>query len=93
MNNQTPMISAALLAVLIPAAAFANFSVGDTVSTEPAEIRSQLEAEGYTVLEIEVEDGEIEVEYEMDGQEFELTLAADTGQILEIEAEEDEDDD
>jgi uncharacterized membrane protein YkoI len=84
-------ISTGILLGLIPVAAFANFAVGDTVGTDIDEIRAKFEAQGYTVTEIEVEDGEIEVEYVLDGQEFEVTLAADTGEVLEVELEEDDD--
>ncbi|QMU56937.1 MAG: PepSY domain-containing protein [Boseongicola sp.] len=92
-RNPFPMISAAALTVLIPAAAFANFSVGDTLGTDLEEIRAKFEAQGYTVTEIEAEDGEIEVEYLMDGQEYEVTIASDTGTVVEIEAEDGDDDD
>ena len=72
-----PMISAGILTALIPAAAFASFAAGDSMgTTDLDEIRAKFEAQGYTVLEVEAEDGEIEVEYLMDGQEFEVTIAA-----------------
>ena len=85
------MISTGILVGLIPAAAFANFAVGDTVGTDLDEIRAKFEAQGYTVTEIEVEDGEIEVEYVLDGQEYEVTIAPDTGVVLEVELEDDDD--
>lgn len=89
-----PMISAGILTALIPAAAFASFAAGDSMgTTDLDEIRAKFEAQGYTVLEVEAEDGEIEVEYLMDGQEFEVTIAADTGTIVEIEMEDDDEDD
>ena len=40
--------------------------------------------------EIEAEDGEIEVEYMLDGQEYEVTIAPDTGMVLEVEIEDDD---
>ena len=70
-----------------------NVAVGDTVGTDVEEIRSKLEAEGYTVTEIEIEDGEIEVEYVVDGQEYEITMSGETGQVLEVELEDDDEDD
>ena len=85
------MISTGILVALIPAAAFASFAVGETVGTDLDEIRAKFESQGYTVTEIEVEDGEIEVEYVLDGQEFEVTIAADTGEVLEDELEVDDD--
>ncbi|MGI9394908.1 MAG: PepSY domain-containing protein [Boseongicola sp.] len=85
------MISTGILVGLIPAAAFANFAVGDTIGTDLDEIRAKFEAQGYTVTEIEVEDDEIEVEYVLDGQEYEVTLNPDTGEVLEVELEDEDD--
>ena len=92
MTKKSFFITAGALAALIPVAAFANFTVGDTMPTDEAQIRAEFEAKGYTVLEIEAEDGEIEVEYELDGQVYEVSIAADTGAITEVELEDDEDD-
>ena len=84
---------AALLASLaIPATAFA-LTVGETMSTDMDELRTMFEAEGFTVLEIEMEDGEIEIEYEKDGMVFEADVDAETGMLTGIEIEDDEDDD
>ncbi len=47
-------------------------------------------------VELEREDGKMVYEIEIlnaEGQEFEVEIAADTGAVLEIEAEDDEDDD
>ncbi len=91
MTFNKPLLSAALLAALIPAGAFAAMSVGDTVGTDVDEIRAQFEAQGYTVTEIETEDGEIEVEY-LDGDtEYEVSIALDTGIVTEVELEDDDD--
>jgi hypothetical protein len=90
MTLNKPLLSAALLAVLIPAGAFA-LSVGDTVGTDVDEIRAQFEAQGYTVTEIETEDGEIEVEYLDGDKEYEVSIAMDTGVITEVELEDDDD--
>jgi len=72
-----------------PALAMANISVGDTVGTDEAEIRAAVEAQGYTVTEIEIEDGEIEVEVLLDGVETELVVDMTTGIVTEIELEDD----
>lgn len=72
-----------------PALAMANISVGDTVGTNEAEIRAVVEAQGYTVTEIEIEDGEIEVEVLLDGVETELVVDMTTGVVTEIELEDD----
>jgi len=72
-----------------PALAMANISVGDTVGTDEAEIRAVVEALGYTVTEIEIEDGEIEVEVLLDGVETELVVDMTTGIVTEIELEDD----
>lgn len=86
-------LSAALLAALIPVGALAAISVGDSIGTDVDAIRASFEAEGYTVTEIEVEDGEIEVEYLDGDQEYEVSIAADTGLVTEIELEDADDDD
>lgn len=71
--------------LLVPGMAFAQINVGDTMGVTESEILSTLEADGYRVLEIEMEDGEIEVEAVLDGQTYEIEIAADSGLILEIE--------
>lgn len=76
---------ALLAGLLVPGVALAQINAGDTMGVTDAEILSTLEAEGYQVIEIEMEDGEIEVEAVRDGQMFEIEIAADTGLILEIE--------
>lgn len=91
---QTKTFSIPLLAGLIFAApVLANVSVGDRLGTEDAQILTALEAQGYQVEEIEREDGEIEAEVMKDGVEYEITLAQDTGEILEIETDADDGDD
>lgn len=87
------LMTALVAGFALPATAFA-LTVGDTMGTDMDEIRSQIEAEGYKVLEIENEDGEVEVEYAKDGQVYEVSIAANSGQVLEIELEDgDKDDD
>lgn len=62
-----------------------------TASTEVPEEASAavtlLETEGWTIVEVEVEDDEIEIEAEKDGQERELTVEASSGEILSDEIE------
>ena len=74
-----------------PAVAMANFSIGDTLGTEEAAIRTMLEEQGYQVQEIEFEDDEIEVEVLKDGVETELVLSQTDGSVLEIEMEKEDD--
>ena len=91
---QTKTFAIPLFASLLAAApVFANVSVGDRLGTDDAQILTALEAQGYQVEEIEREDGEIEAEVMKDGVEYELTLAQDTGEILEIETDSDDGDD
>ena len=80
-------------AILTPMIAVAAVSVGDTLSADDTEIRAKLEAAGYTVKEIEREDGEIEVEAILDGRAVEIEIAPETGMIVEIEADDDDEDD
>lgn len=89
----------ATVAVMVPTIALASVSVGDLLGTTEMDVRSNLETAGYVVDEIELEDGELEAYATLDGVLYEIAVAADTGAILEIELEdeddyaEDEDDD
>lgn len=85
--------SALLAALLVPGAAFAGLEIGQTVGTQEADIRAALTNMGYVVQEIEVEDDEIEAEVTLDGVAYEIELAVDTGAVIEIELEDDEDGD
>ena len=85
------MVTGALL--LGPVMAASEPVVGDVLGTKEIEIRKALEDQGYVVEEFEVEDGEIEVEVALNGQEFEIEIDPATGAVLEIEAEDDDDDD
>ena len=82
-----------LAALFIPGAALAQIGVGDVLGTSEADVRAALEAKGYQVMEVEIEDDEIEVEAMLDGLEFEFEIAVDTGAITEVELEDDDDDD
>lgn len=79
-----------LAGLLIPGAAFAQFQTGDVIGTTEADIRAAVEAQGYTVSEIEFEDGEIEVQALLDGLMYEIEVAADTGLVVEIELDDDD---
>ena len=56
---------------------------------------AQLEAEGYTNIEVEVDGAETEIEGVLNGMEREITVNSETGEILadETEAEDDDEDD
>lgn len=81
------------LILAAPALAYANLSLGETLGTTEAEIRAALEAKGYVVEEVELEDGEIEVAYRVDGIAYEAEIDPETGTIQELEAEAHDDDD
>ncbi|PSL19469.1 PepSY domain-containing protein [Shimia abyssi] len=83
----------ALSCLLIPGAAFAQINVGDTVGSTETDILAALEAQGYTSMEIEFEDDEIEVEAMLDGQEYEIEISPETGDVLAINLEDEEEDD
>ncbi|MHA7772031.1 PepSY domain-containing protein [Roseibium sp. M-1] len=70
--------------------ALAAVTAGDTLGTSEEDIRNALTSQGYTVEEIETEDGEIEAEVSLDGQEMEVVVDAKSGLVLEVELEEDE---
>ena len=73
----------------LPIAAWADLSAGDPLGKTDAEIRASLESLGYMVEEIEIEDDEIEAEVTMNGEAFELEIDPATGQVAEIEKEDD----
>lgn len=79
------------LIAVTPVLAVAGATVGDQVGLEEAQIRTTLEAQGYTIQEIEFEDDAIEVEVTMDGVESELVLSLTDGTVVEIELEDDDD--
>lgn len=90
MENFKLLTLAGLMATA-PVLALANVGVGETLGTTEGEIRSVLEAQGYTIEEIEFEDGEIEVEFTKDGVETELVLDDESGVVTAIEIEQDDD--
>ncbi|WP_171097907.1 PepSY domain-containing protein [Ruegeria sp. HKCCD7255] len=85
------MLTLAGLIAAVPALALANVGLGDKLGTDEAEIRAALEAQGYVIEEIELEDGEIEVELSKDGVETELVLSETEGVVTAIELEQDDD--
>ena len=79
-------LGATAIAILIGGTAALAAPVDDLVA--------QLEAEGYTDIEVETEDGLIEIEALLNGMEREIELDAETGEILsDVTTPEDEDDD
>lgn len=82
-----------LAALMIPGAAIAAVSEGDMLGTTEADVQAALEAQGYVVTEIELENDEIEAEVTLDGAAFEIEVAVATGMVLEIEADDDIDED
>lgn len=85
--------AAVLAALLIPGAALAQVNIGDQLGSSETAIRAALEAQGYTITEIETEDGEIEVEATSGGQSFEFEVSPETGLVLAAYDEDGEDDD
>lgn len=79
-------------AMLAPTIALAELAPGDAAGTSEAEILAFLEAEGYTIEEVETEDGMLEVEALLAGMQYEIEVDLGTGQIAEIEAEDEDDD-
>ncbi len=74
-------------------AAFAAVSLGDQLGTSEEEVRAALTTKGYTVTEFEIEEGELEVEVILDGQEMEIVIDTTSGLVLELELEDDKDSD
>lgn len=94
--NKTSLKTLALasLIALTTSGAFAGFTTGDQLAISDADIRSRLEADGYTVLSIKREGDEIEIEVEAQSADgvVEFEISASTGIILETETEDDSDD-
>ncbi|MEP2704686.1 MAG: PepSY domain-containing protein [Roseibium sp.] len=74
-------------------AALAAVSVGDNLGTNEEDIRAALTAKGYTVEEFEAENGELEAEVILDGQEMEVVIDASSGIVLELEMDDEDDSD
>ncbi|MGH1413824.1 MAG: PepSY domain-containing protein [Pelagimonas sp.] len=77
----------------VPVLAYAQLQLGDQVGTQEAVIRAWLEAQGAQVTETELDDGEIEVEYILDGAEYEAELDPATGAVIALELDDDDDGD
>ena len=83
--------SALLTALIIPGFAFAGVELGQTLGSTEADVRAALTGMGYDVQKIEVEDGEIEADVALDGIAFEIEVAMETGVVVEIELEDQDD--
>ena len=55
------------------------------ISVDYSEIVKTVTDAGYTFEKLEIEDGVIEAEGTKDGKEWEITLSAETGEILSVE--------
>ena len=98
-----PVFAALFAATVIAASGFAyaadsddqvtlkDAAVGSYLGKTEAEGRAALEAKGYMVTEVEVEDDELEFEVKKDGQAYEIEVDPATGNISETEKEDDKD--
>ncbi len=78
---------ALIATLLIPATAFAQVSVGSNLGTSETAIRAALQAQGYSVSEVDIETGEIEVDVEIDGQMYDVEISPETGLVLAVREE------
>ncbi len=91
------VVAFAGLALSIGALAGKKLSQEETVSIDqvPAAVRATVLAQGGTIEEIELEDDDGQLAYEadvvIDGQEFELKIAPDTGVLISKEADDEDD--
>ncbi|MCR9137551.1 MAG: PepSY domain-containing protein [Alphaproteobacteria bacterium] len=87
LKNNGPALTGVCVAMLLlsPVAASAAVSKGDVLGTTEQAVRAALEQKGYTVQEIEIEDGVIEAEFIAQGSEMEIEVDKTTGQVLEVE--------
>ncbi|NOD64633.1 MULTISPECIES: PepSY domain-containing protein [unclassified Ruegeria] len=83
---------AVLAAFVTPGLALAQINVNDVLGSSEGAIRAALEAKGYSITKFEVEEDEIEVYASLDGKTYEIEVSPETGAVLEIELEDDEDD-
>ena len=92
MTHHTHLKAALLNAALaVPSYALAQVAVGSVAGSTEAEITAVLQEAGYTVLEVETEEGMIEADVVLDGIAHELEIDPATGVIAEIELEDDDD--
>ena len=90
----TPNKSSLLVALFVPGVALAQINVGDALGSSEAAILAALQAQGYETTEIEVENGEIEIDANLGDQSFEIEVSSTTGLVLAVyEEDEIEDDD
>ena len=82
-----------LAGLLIPGAAFSDISKGDVLGVSADAITAAVEAQGYSGAKVEVEDGEIEVEAFLNGQEYEIEVSSETGEVLAVYRDDDDHDD
>ena len=73
---------ALLATLLVPGVALAQINVGDELGASETSIRAALEARGFTNIEVDVEQGGIEVEATHSGGVLEIEIASDTGRVL-----------
>ena len=82
---------AVVAAIAAPSMAVASMSAGDFAGKSEAEIRTSVEAAGYTVNKIEAEDEGFEVYAEINGIIYELEIGP-TGEVSSVEIEDDDED-
>jgi hypothetical protein len=78
--------------LVVPAIALAAPTVGDMVGTNLEDVMNSLTSAGYEVREIEAEDDELEAVILAEGRLLELEISPETGMIVSVELEEDDDD-
>lgn len=100
---KTPILAPALAAALLAASGVAyaagsddhvtleGAAVGTYLGKTEAEGRAALEAQGFVVTKVEVEDDELEFEVTKGGQAYEIEVDPGTGKISETEKEDDND--
>lgn len=79
------------VATLMASAVIAYANTDTAIPEQATEIAQMLEAEGWTIVEVEIEDGEVEIEAEKDDMEREVVVSLETGAVLEDETEQDDD--
>jgi len=93
-RKEPPMTKTALFlsAALVPGLAIAEVQSGTTLGNSIENIIANLEADGFTVMETETDDGVFEAEVMLNGILYEIEVDLDDGDVIEIELEDDDDD-
>ncbi|WP_300037677.1 PepSY domain-containing protein [uncultured Roseobacter sp.] len=76
--------------IAVPGYALAQTNLGDAAGKTGEDVAAYLTGLGYSVIEVEAEDDEIEVSALLDGVEYEIEVSSQTGLVIEMGIDDDE---